>query len=280
MQYCTSFILSSEGRPLLDHLKGMMSKPIPSDPFHPRTRQYLHEAVRALSLEGPPIIEIVKRAERGIEAKKRGILGVLPASFNPPTLAHEALVSEAGAIVAFDEIILIVDQQAMDKEGRGAPLEDRLLMLLALYGGNARVSVGISNRGLFLEKVEAMRTVYAGGDPQIYFIVGYDTIVRVLDQKYYADRSKALRSLFAQARFLVANRGRGDERGLKELFGLEENRAFAARVLPIALPPALTRISSTQVRRHLAEGKSIEGLVSPGLAEFLQKQGLYDRQGG
>jgi nicotinic acid mononucleotide adenylyltransferase len=257
-----------------------MSPPLPCDPFHPRTRQYVHETVRALAREGPPVIEIVKQAERGIEAKKRGVLGVLPASFNPPTAAHQALIREAGAAVAFDEILLIVDQQAMDKERLGAPLEDRVLMLLALYGDNARISVGISNRGLFLEKVEAMRTVYPTGDTQIYFIVGYDTIVRVLDPRYYTDRDKALRSLFGQARFLVANRGGCDERGLKELFGMEENRPFAAQVLPITLPPALTRISSTLVRRHLAEGKSVEGLVPPELEEFLRKRGLYGRQGG
>ena len=61
---------------------------------------------------------------------------------------------------------------------------------------------------------------------------------------------------------------------------MEENRPFAAQVLPISLPPALTRISSTLVRRHLAEGKSVEGLVPPELEEFLRKQGLYGRQGG
>ncbi len=255
-----------------------MSKPIHSDPFHPRTRQYLHEAVRALAREGPPIIEIVKRAERRIEAKKGGILGVLPASFNPPTSAHEAMVREAGAIVAFDEIILIVDQQAMDKERRGAPLEDRLLMLLALYGGNARVSVGICNRGLFLDKLDALQKVYSQAT-QTYFIVGYDTMVRALDQKYYGDRNKALRSLFAQARFLVANREGCAERDLNELFGLEENRCYAAQVLPITLPPELTRVSSSQVRRHLAEGKSVEGLIPPKLEEFLRKQEFYGRHG-
>jgi nicotinic acid mononucleotide adenylyltransferase len=257
----------------------MMSELLPREPFHPGTRQYLHEVVRALSQEGPPVIVTVKRAEKGIAANKGGVLGVLPASFNPPTVAHEALVREAEAAVAFDEMLLIVDQQAMDKERSGAPVEDRLLMLLALYGDNARISLGISNRGLFLEKVEAMRAVYPGGKTEVFFIVGYDTIVRVLDEKYYTDRDKALRALFAQARFLVANRGGRDARGLRELFGREENRTFAAQVLPLSLPPAMDQISSTLVRRHLAEGKSVTGLVPPALEEFLQKQGIYGRQG-
>lgn len=105
-------------------------------------------------------------------------------------------------------------------------------------------------------------------------------MVRILDPKYYGDRDKALRLLFAQARFLVANREGCDERDLKELFGLEENRPFAAQVLPLTLPPALTWISSTLVRRQLAEGKSAHGLIPPKLEEFLRKQGLYGRQGG
>ncbi len=255
-----------------------MSKPLLRDPFHPRTRKYLHEAVRALPLEGPPVIEIVKRAERGLRAKKGGILGVLPASFNPPTAAHEALVRQSGAMVAFDEVLLIVDQQAMDKEGKGAPFEDRLLMLLALFGADPRISLGICNRGLFLDKLDALQKVYSR-ERQTYFIVGYDTMVRVLDPAYYEDREEALRALFGQARFLVANREGCDERDLKELFGLEENRPFAAQVLPLMLPPALTRISSTLVRRHLAEGKSVQGLVPPELEKFLQKQGLYGGQG-
>ena len=256
-----------------------MSKPLPSDPFHPRTRQYLRESVRALTLEGPPVIEIVKQAERGIEAKKRGTLGVLPASFNPPTSAHQALIREAGAVVSFDEILLIVDQQAMDKEHLGAPFEDRLLMLLALFGDDPQISLGICNCGLFLDKLDALQKVYSQA-AQTYFIVGYDTMVRVLDPTYYADREKALRSLFGQARFLVANRERYAERDLQELFGLEENRPFAAQVLPITLPPALTRVSSSQVRQYLAEGKSVAGLVPPLLEEFLRRQGFYGGQGG
>jgi nicotinic acid mononucleotide adenylyltransferase len=263
-----------------DPQRGMILKPLLRDPFHPRTRQYLHEAVRALPLNGPPVIEIVKRAEHGIRNKKGGTLGVLPASFNPPTAAHEALIKEAGAIVPLDEILLVVDQQAMDKEQIAAPGEDRLLMLLAIFGDDARISLGISNRGLFLEKVEAVHTVYPGCDTQIHFIVGYDTIVRVLDPKYYADRDQALRALFARARFLVANREGYDERDLRELFGLEENRPFAAQVLPLTLSPTLTHISSTLVRRRLAEGKSVHGLVPAKLQQFLRKQGIYGRQGG
>ncbi|MBN1254204.1 MAG: nicotinate-nicotinamide nucleotide adenylyltransferase [Deltaproteobacteria bacterium] len=248
------------------------------EPFDPRTREYLHEAVRSLPQEGPPRITIIKQAQGGVRADKRNVLGVLPASFNPPTVAHQALLREADKTVAFDEILLILDQQAMDKEYFGAPLEDRLLMLLVFFGGDPRISLGISNRGLFLDKVEALQHMYPR-DTQIYFIVGYDTIVRVLDHRYYEDREEALRSLFSQAGFLVANRGDCGKAELTELFEREENRPFAAQVSTLTLSTDLAGISSSQVRRRLAEGKSIKDLIPPTLEEFLRKRRFYSRQG-
>ena len=85
------------------------------DPEDPRTREYLQTVVHSLPQEEASIIKLVKQASRGIR-DTGGVLGVLPASFNPPTSAHEALVREAGKVVACDEIILVLDQQAWTKE--------------------------------------------------------------------------------------------------------------------------------------------------------------------
>jgi len=245
------------------------------DPYNPRTREYLHGVLCYLPQEGPPLITIVKRATEGME--DRGVvLGVFPASFNPPTSAHQVMVREAAKTIPFDEVLLILDQQAMDKELFGAPLEDRLLMLLILFRDDSKISLGISNRGLFLEKVEAIQKVYPK-DTQIHFIVGHDTIVRVLHPKYYEDRNNALRSLFSQARFLVANRGGCDERDLRDLLELEENRPFAAQALPLTIPPHLALISSSEVREKLAKEQSVQGLVPPELEEFLNERGFYRR---
>jgi nicotinic acid mononucleotide adenylyltransferase len=245
------------------------------DPTDPRTREYLQAVVHSLPREEGSVIKIVKRATRGIR-DRGGALGVLPASFNPPTSAHEALVREASKIAAFDETLLILDQRAMDKELIDAPLEDRLFMLLVLFGDDPRISLGIATQGLFLDKVEALNQVYPQ-DTQLYFIVGYDTIVRVLDPKYYEARDEALDALFSRARFLVANRGGRDEGDLTELFGREENHPFAAQVVPLSLPPALAHISSSEVRSRLAEGRSITGFVPPKLEDFLLKRGFYSR---
>ena len=149
-------------------------------------------------------------------------------------------------------------------------------MLLVLFGDDPRISLGIANQGLFLDKVEALHQVYPQ-DTQLYFIVGYDTIVRVLDPSYYKERDESLHALFSQTRFLVANRGDRDAEDLKELFGCEENRPFAPQITSLTLSPALAKISSSEVRSRLAEGKSVQGFVSPKLEEFLLKGGFYSR---
>jgi nicotinic acid mononucleotide adenylyltransferase len=252
-----------------------MSPSFSRDPCDPHTRKYLRKALHTLPEGGTPRIKIVKPAKRETEDTVRA-LGVFPASFNPPTAAHQALARKAMEVLSCDEILLILDQQAVGKEPLDAPLEDRLLMLLVLFGADPQISLGISNRGLFLDKVEAVRTVYAE-DTQIYFLVGYDTIVRVLDPQYYEDRDQALSSLFSQVRFLVANRGGCGEQDLRKLFHRKENLPFAKRVMPLMLPPALALISSSAVRQQLAEGKSIKGLVPPELEEFLSSRGFYRR---
>jgi nicotinic acid mononucleotide adenylyltransferase len=205
------------------------------------------------------------------------MLGVFPASFNPPTKAHEALVRAAQKVVPLDECLLLLDLKAMDKEVVGASWEDRLVMLLILFGEESACSVGVCNRGLFLEKIAAVHHAYPK-DTEIHFIVGHDTMVRILDRKYYGDRDMNLRSLFSKSRFLVANRGANDEKSLLTLFAHEENRPFAARVTALTLTPAAASVSSSEARRRLAMGESVRGLVSPAVAEFCRQQGFYDRQ--
>jgi nicotinic acid mononucleotide adenylyltransferase len=233
----------------------------------------MREVLDSFPAGGPPCIKVMVKAKHGI--KKNGqCLGVLPASFNPPTLAHTVLAQEAMHAMRFDEFLLVLDQMAMDKKFIGAPLEDRLLMLLAIFGDDPQTSLGVANRGLFLDKVEALQKIYPSGT-KIYFVVGFDTIVRVLDPKYYRNREQALQRLFSQACFLVANRGDCDQEDLKELLERNENHFFAARIFPLRVPSSVAWISSTLVRKKLAEGESVDGLVLPQAKEFIKKRGFY-----
>ena len=142
-----------------------------SAPRDPETRASLRDAVYTATRGEAPRITIVKQAVR---RNKGRMLGVFPASFNPPTKAHEALVRVAQRVVPLDECLLLLDLKAVGKEVFGASLEDRLVMLLILFGEKSACSLGICNRGLFLEKIAAVHHAYPK-DTEIHFIVGHDT---------------------------------------------------------------------------------------------------------
>jgi len=162
----------------------------------------------------------------------------------------------------------------MDKEILGATLVDRLLMLQVLFEDRPRFSIGVSNRGLFLAKVAVLREMYPKGT-DITFIVGYDTLARVFDSKYYEDREGALDRLFASVAFMVANRGDNGREAVRRLMASVENRRFEERVLFFEIPNHLAQISSNRVRQRVMEGKPFGRLVPAQVREFIEKVKLY-----
>ncbi|NIS61795.1 MAG: hypothetical protein GTO13_14180, partial [Proteobacteria bacterium] len=187
-------------------------------------------------------------------------VGVFPSSFNPITKGHVAVLQEAARVKAFREIILVLDTQAMDKEILGANLADRLLMLQVLFEDRPEFSIGVSNRGLFLAKVAVLTEMYPKGT-DIIFIVGYDTLARVFDSKYYEDREGALDRLFASVTFMVANRGDNGREAVQRLMASVENRRFDERIRFFEIPKHLAHISSNRVRQRVMDGKPFSRLV-------------------
>ncbi len=217
--------------------------------------------------------EIAERQGKG--------LGVFPSSFNPITKGHMAILQRAAEIKAFKEILLVLDIHAMDKEILGATLVDRLLMVHGLFEDNPHFSVGVSNQGLFLTKAEVLKGMYPE-ETDITFIVGYDTIKRVFDPKYYDDREGALDQLFERCTFMVANRENQGKEALRQLMASGANRRFEGKVHFFEIPNNLAHISSSHVRQRVMEGKSFARLVPTQIGKCIKEVKLYktDREVG
>ncbi len=166
------------------------------------------EVIKMTDPSGPPTINFVRRAKKGIETGGQK-LGVFPGSFDPLTEAHIEVIAEAREY-KLGEILLVLDIVNIDKSTFGASLEDRLLMLLLFFAGDEEISIALSSHGLFLDKVRALQGKYPPATGIVY-LVGYDTIVRILDKKYYQDREAAVTELFADSEFLVAGRSGAEE---------------------------------------------------------------------
>jgi len=220
-----------------------------------------------------PLIRFLHRAEGGgaLERKK---LGVFPSSFNPITVAHNKIVSQTRDAFQLDEVLLLLDLRNVDKGVFGASLEDRLAMICEFCKASTHLSAAMASHGLFVDKVPALLEVYSQ-DVEIHFIVGQDTIERVLDASYYRERDRSLSELFQRARFIVVPREERGEEGVKGLINRPVNRPYRKRIEIMALESAFCAISSTLVRGLVAKRMPFEHMVPEAVFRYIKKRDLY-----
>ena len=140
----------------------------------------IRSAIESLDPEGQPEVKVIFPSK-----KLPSRLGVLSASFNPMTNAHLEMALISRRELGLEGILLLLAKVNVDKPIFGASLTDRVLMLIGVAESYDRFWVGVSSHGRFVDKAEAIRRGFPHVKPT--FIVGYDTLVRIFDPKYYDD---------------------------------------------------------------------------------------------
>jgi nicotinamide-nucleotide adenylyltransferase len=225
------------------------------------------ELLAGLDPEGPPRMAFARRAPAGI-GERAGHLLCLSASFNPLTTAHVWLIQEASRIFPPDEVLLLLARANVDKPVEGFPLERRLSLLVRFAESRPTFSVAACSHGRFVDKVEAMRPHYPAGT-RLAFILGFDTLVRLFDPKYYADLNASLSALFGASEFIAANRAPDPPEAVASFLTRPDVAPYAHRIHMIQLPPEIAAVSATQVRARLARSESVTGLVPPEILHLL-----------
>jgi nicotinic acid mononucleotide adenylyltransferase len=208
-----------------------------------------------------------RRAPAGL-GERAGHLLCLSASFNPLTTAHVRLIQEAGCVLPPDEVLLVLAKANVDKRAEGLSLERRLDLLVRYAESHPTFSVAAVSHGRFVDKARAIRAHYAPG-ARLAFIVGFDTLVRLFDPKYYTDRNASLTALFGESEFIAANRAPDPPEAVAFFLARPDVAPHARRIRPIQLPPDIAAISATEVRARLARGESVSGLVPPEILPLL-----------
>jgi len=235
----------------------------------------LRKIIRDAPQGEPPVLRWVRRAPQGITGPGRS-LGVFPASFNPPTIAHRTLIQRARSVEPIDETVLILDRRPLDKRIFGASLEERLSMILLCFEKDPTVSVAFTNAGLFVDKLALLLQAYPD-NTTIRFIVGSDTLIRVLDRKYYENRDASLKRLFADSRFLVATRRNVGLKEIEKLLDREENRPFSERIALFKIPLSIGHLSSTRARNRIRRGGNVDEIIPKEIVSYVKRRGLYEK---
>lgn len=256
---------------------------------------------------------------------------VLDASFNPPHNAHAALfksavtqyISSASVDATNVEVLLLMATRNVDKPGQSVDQYAGRACMLRLFAEDlvatsnrkVKVDVGLTVHARFVDKFQQLfenhktDRLQKGMNEQdddlvVVFLVGFDTLVRILDPKYYPDSSvsEALGGDFEQkVRFMVLTREDDDSSQLSTFVGDNNDENSSAKdqaryvdqirrgLLPgtpsiwaskIDLVPATRQsqgVSSTGVRRAVLEGdlNKLGAMVCLSVKDYILLHGLY-----
>jgi len=228
--------------------------------------------INQVNPQGQPQAHLIYSASE--TAQTSANIGILDASFNPMTLAHESLIDTAFDTHKLDQMLLLLSVSNVDKKLHGATLPQRLAMLVEYAKTRPNRSVAICSHARFIDKIEALKACYSK-DSAFYFIVGYDTLVRIFDPKYYQDMQADLTELFAKSHFIAANRGENDQQVINTFLKRKDVEPFAQNIHTISLSSQFADISSTTVRQLINEKKSVTHLVPQEINGIIQELNLY-----
>jgi nicotinamide-nucleotide adenylyltransferase len=199
------------------------------------------------------------------------VLGLVPGSFDPMTVAH-AVLAEA---LATDLTLFLYSPRTLPKQdGPGGasspPLmeeEDRVASLLAYCRTRRGLGVALSSHGLLIDQAEAAAASFPGA--RLVFGVGSDKVVQILDPRWYRDPARALGRLFSLAEVAYSVR-EGDP---DQFDPVPAASSWRARLHPLPLPEHVRAISSRRIREAVRRGEDVDAMVPPEVRPFVRRQG-------
>ena len=197
-------------------------------------------------------------------------VALLPASFDPMTVAHAALAE--AATYTNDLVVLVYSTATLTKEGpsRTEPplLNDdaRLASVRAWCGTHPGTAPALCSHGLLVDQARAARDRFPDARLRIY--CGSDKLLQLFDERWYEDRDTALDELFSLAEVVYAQRA-GDRSAVAALLADSSTRRWTRHCRRVPMDPAIASVSSREVRRRVRSGESWQDLVPVEVAPSL-----------
>lgn len=200
-------------------------------------------------------------------------IGVFGGSFNPIHLGHLALAEHARDAAGLDEVLFIPAYESPFKMGTGGP-ESMHHFRMAELAVEDNEKFRITDREVVKNEtsytVDTLRELASEmpGD-RICFIIGSDSFFKI-------EKWKGSEELLTNYTFVVAGRPGYKNDALMEL-SEDLRRRYGADIINVSVPQL--DISSTDIRRRCAEGRSIRYLVPEKVRDYIEVHGLYRKDG-
>jgi len=192
-------------------------------------------------------------------------IGVFGGTFDPIHWGHLVLAETVRDQAGLSEVLFVPTAVPPHKEaGAALPIRHRLEMTrLAIAGQQgfrlSDIEASSDAVSYSVETLDQLAAQYPNGTA-LRFIAGADQLEEIETWKDY-------RRLLAQYGLYVVGRVGSHEERLLERHGRS--------VVAISMP--LIEVSSTDVRRRVADGRSIRFLVPPAVEEYIARHRLYSK---
>lgn len=190
-------------------------------------------------------------------------------------------------------LLLLLSVKNADKIHPAPALFEHRLAMMQLMAQNwyadtnVDVSIGITRHAKFVDKLVSILKELEQ-PVKLTFAVGYDTLVRILDEKYYVPDKllDSLREFMAISDIFCLTRADGSASDVEQLKFVNDvgNGHFAhiplswAKSIHMVNVPdsAVCTISSSQLRRSYAQSEAINlSLVAPNINAYILENKLY-----
>lgn len=177
-----------------------------------------------------------------------GRLGLLPAAFNPPTMAHLALADEAQAAFGLRQVAFVLPESLPHKRIERPSVQERLQWLAALVANRPDRAAVSCRAGLVVEIVRAFREVVEPAC-ELCVISGRDAAERYAAWDY--GEGETFAEQLERYRLLVAARD-GNYRVAPE---------FAGRIFPFRIEARHSQAASSTVRAAIRANRPWRHMV-------------------
>lgn len=197
-------------------------------------------------------------------------------TFDPPHLGHVLPVEEAAGQYRLDRVWYIPNSVPPHKSRQDLtdPYHRAAMVALAIQRHPAfllnTLELGQDLAAYTFDTIRKLREGEGRGH-RLYFILGTDSFLEIDTWHRYPE-------LIDMCEFIIINRGDTEEELKQNLNRLEvtlqKNLAKTFHFSRTTIVP----VSSSEVRAALSEGRSVSGLVSPEVEEYIRKHSLYQRR--
>jgi nicotinate-nucleotide adenylyltransferase len=182
-------------------------------------------------------------------------VALFPGTWNPPTVAHVDIARTARHHA--DEVIWLLPRVLPHKGFEGAGFDARRGMLETLARQHAGFSAAVSDGGLYAEMASEAQD-YFGSQTEISLVLGRDAAERIAAWDYGAPG--VFDEFVSRHRLLVAARS-GD---------YEPAGRHRERISKLPMEASWDEVSSSEVRRRIADGEDWSALVPAAIAGIVQ----------